>query len=56
VLGFSTPAAQVPWGPAFMAPIAERVRRESGLPTSTTWFISEPEQADGLIRNEKSIW
>ena len=52
-MGFSTPAAQIPWGPAFMTPVAERVRREAGLPASTSWFISEPEQADGLIRDEK---
>lgn len=52
-VGFSTPTAQIPWGPAFMAPVAERVRREAGLPASTSWFISEPEQADALIREEK---
>ncbi|RAE87327.1 NADH:flavin oxidoreductase/NADH oxidase, partial [Burkholderia multivorans] len=27
-VGFSTPDAQIPWGPAFLAPVAERVRRE----------------------------
>ena len=26
---FPTPTAQIPWGPAFMGPIAERVRREA---------------------------
>lgn len=48
-LGFSTPKAEIPWGPAFMAPIASRVRRETGLPASTSWYISEPAQANGLI-------
>lgn len=52
-MGFSTLAAQIPWGPAFLVPVAERVRREAGLPTSTSWFISQPEQADSLIREEK---
>jgi 2,4-dienoyl-CoA reductase-like NADH-dependent reductase (Old Yellow Enzyme family) len=52
-MGFSTPEAQVPWGPALLAPVAERVRRETGLPTATGWFISEPKQADALIREEK---
>jgi 2,4-dienoyl-CoA reductase-like NADH-dependent reductase (Old Yellow Enzyme family) len=52
-LGFSTPTAQIPWGPAFMAPIAERVRRESGIPAMTSWFISEPEQANALIADGK---
>ncbi len=48
-IGFSTPQAAIPWGAHFMAPIAERVRRETGLPGSTSWFISQPEQADQLI-------
>jgi 2,4-dienoyl-CoA reductase-like NADH-dependent reductase (Old Yellow Enzyme family) len=52
-MGFSTLAAQIPWGPAFMGSVAQRVRREGGLPTTTSWFISEPEQADALIREEK---
>ena len=52
-VGFSTPTAEIPWGPAFMAPIAARVRREAGLPASTSWFVSEPEQADALIREDK---
>jgi NADPH2 dehydrogenase len=52
-VGFSTPAAEIPWGPAFMAPIAEQVRRETGLPASTSWFISEAEQADALIAEGK---
>jgi 2,4-dienoyl-CoA reductase-like NADH-dependent reductase (Old Yellow Enzyme family) len=50
-VGFSTPAAHIPWGPGFMAPIAQRVRQQTGLPTATSWFISEPAQADGFIRD-----
>ncbi len=52
-VGFSTPTAAIPWGPAFMAPIAERVRREAHIPAATSWFISEPAQADALIREGK---
>lgn len=48
-IGFSTPTAKIPWGPALMAPIAQRVRRETGLPATTSWFISEPRQADELV-------
>jgi 2,4-dienoyl-CoA reductase-like NADH-dependent reductase (Old Yellow Enzyme family) len=50
-VGFSAPTAKIPWGPAFMKPVAVRVRQETGLPASTSWYISTPEQADGLIRN-----
>jgi 2,4-dienoyl-CoA reductase-like NADH-dependent reductase (Old Yellow Enzyme family) len=52
-IGFSTPAAQIPWGPAFVAPYAETVRRETGLPGATSWFISGAEQANGLVRDGK---
>lgn len=52
-VGFSTMTANIPWGPAFMAPIAERVRRETGLPAATSWFISQPSQADALIAEGK---
>lgn len=52
-IGFSTPTAKIPWGPAFMAPVAERVRRETGMPATTSWFISEPAQANGLIADDK---
>lgn len=49
-IGFSTPKAQIPWGPGFMAPVTARVRTETGLPVSTSWYISDPEQSDGFIR------
>lgn len=49
-IGFSTPNAQIPWGPGMMAPFAQRVRAETGLPTATSWFISEPAQAEELVR------
>jgi 2,4-dienoyl-CoA reductase-like NADH-dependent reductase (Old Yellow Enzyme family) len=52
-IGFSTPTATIPWGPAFMAPIAARIKHEVGIATSTGWFISEPAQADGLLRDDQ---
>uniref|UniRef100_UPI002631C248 NADH:flavin oxidoreductase/NADH oxidase n=1 Tax=Pelagibius sp. TaxID=1931238 RepID=UPI002631C248 len=52
-LGFNIPDAQIPWAPGFMAPVAERVRREAKVPTATSWYISDPHQADALIREEK---
>ena len=52
-VGFSIPGAKIPWGPGFMAPIAERVRREAEIPAATTWYISDPQQADALIRDGK---
>jgi 2,4-dienoyl-CoA reductase-like NADH-dependent reductase (Old Yellow Enzyme family) len=49
-IGFSTPGGKVPWAPAFMAPIAGRIRLEAGIATATSWYIRAPELADTIIR------
>ena len=49
-IGFSTPTARIPWAPAFLAPIAERVRRGSGLPVASAWGIDTPELAERTVR------
>lgn len=50
-LGFSTLKATIPWGPAFMAPIAERVRRETGLPVASAWGFGRPDLAENAVKN-----
>lgn len=50
-VGFSTPTAQVPWAPAFLAPIAGRVRNEAGIPVASAWGIDTPQLADAAVRN-----
>ena len=50
-MGFSTMTAQIPWGPGFMAPIAERVRREADLPVAIAWGMGTPKLADDAVRN-----
>ncbi|NKJ49195.1 NADH:flavin oxidoreductase [Burkholderia sp. SG-MS1] len=52
-VGFSTPTAAIPWAPAFLAPIAERVRREAGMPVSSAWGIDTPELADRSVANQQ---
>jgi 2,4-dienoyl-CoA reductase-like NADH-dependent reductase (Old Yellow Enzyme family) len=52
-VGFSTPTAKIPWGPSFLAPIAGRVRRETGLPVATAWGMDNPEQANRAILDEQ---
>ena len=52
-VGFSTPEAQIPWAPGFVAPIAARIRREVALPVATSWLISDPAQADAMVRDEQ---
>ena len=48
-VGFSTPTAAIPWGPAFLAPIAERVRRETGLPVASSWGIDVVTDAERVV-------
>jgi 2,4-dienoyl-CoA reductase-like NADH-dependent reductase (Old Yellow Enzyme family) len=49
-LGFNMPdVSVVPWGPAFMAPIAARFKEEVSIPTAVGWFITEPRQAEHII-------
>ncbi len=52
-IGFNTPEAKIPWAPHFLADIAQAVRRETGLPGTTSWYISDPKEADTLIREDK---
>ena len=52
-VGFSTPAVNIPWGPAFLAPVAERVRREAGLPVASSWGIDNPLTADQVVANQQ---
>jgi 2,4-dienoyl-CoA reductase-like NADH-dependent reductase (Old Yellow Enzyme family) len=52
-MGFDTPAAKIPWAPAFLAPIAERVRREVNIPVGTAWGIDAPELAERVVRDEQ---
>ncbi|HET9934095.1 MAG TPA: NADH:flavin oxidoreductase/NADH oxidase [Polyangiaceae bacterium] len=49
-LGFNTPdVSGVPWGPGFMAPIAERIKGEARIATAVGWLINEPQQAEDII-------
>lgn len=54
-MGFNTPdVSRVPWGePAFLAPIAARIRRETGLVTGTSWNVRDPQHTAHLIESEQ---
>jgi len=49
-IGFTIPDTNIPWGPAFMGPIAERVRREAGIPVSSAWGFGTPEIAERVVK------
>lgn len=44
------PGARVPVGPGYQTPFADRIRREVNILTGAVGVISEPEQADHIIR------
>lgn len=49
-IGFTTPAAKVPWDTeAFLAPVAERARREIGMPVASSWSIDNPRTAERAV-------
>jgi len=52
-IGFSTPNANISWAPAFLAPIAERVRNQADLPVASAWGFSTPQLAEQAIANNQ---
>lgn len=52
-IGFSTPNANIPWAPAFLAPIAEKVRNAAELPVSSAWGFSTPALAEQAVANKQ---
>ena len=52
-MGFTIPDVAIPWGPAFMGPIAERVRREAGVPVSSAWGFGTPAIAERVVKDEQ---
>lgn len=52
-IGFSTPKADIPWAPAFLAPIAAQVRSAAGLPVASSWGIDVPATADKVVAEQQ---
>jgi 2,4-dienoyl-CoA reductase-like NADH-dependent reductase (Old Yellow Enzyme family) len=48
--GAMVPYAKIPAAPGFQVPFAEQIRREAGIPTAAVGMITEPAQADAIIR------
>ncbi|MCP5365700.1 MAG: NADH:flavin oxidoreductase/NADH oxidase [Hyphomicrobiales bacterium] len=49
--GGTSPAANIPVGPGFQTTFADRIRRETGMPTGAVGMITDPAQADHIIRS-----
>ena len=49
--GGSTPKANIPIGPGYQVPFSETIRKSVSIPTASVGLITEPFQADQIIRN-----
>lgn len=47
-------AAKIPVGPGYQVGFAERIRREAGIATAAVGMITEPQQADEIVRSGKA--
>jgi len=47
--GGNAAQATIPIGPGYQAPFAERIRRETGIPTGAVGLITEPSQAEQIV-------
>jgi 2,4-dienoyl-CoA reductase-like NADH-dependent reductase (Old Yellow Enzyme family) len=53
-MGFSTLNANIPWRSApFMAPFAQRIKQEAGLPVATAWGFDNPHYANQVVKDER---
>ncbi len=43
--------AKIPVAPGYQVPFAEKIRRGAEMPTATVGFITEPKQADEIVRS-----
>jgi 2,4-dienoyl-CoA reductase-like NADH-dependent reductase (Old Yellow Enzyme family) len=43
-----------PRGPGYQVPFAERIRRETGIPTATVGMITEPTHADEILYHDRA--
>lgn len=53
-MNFVIPDVHIPWGtPAFLAPIAGRVKNEAALPVAAAWGLDDPHVANSVITNKQ---
>jgi hypothetical protein len=52
-VSFTNPDANIPWGPGFLGPYAERIRREVGIPVATAWGYGDPAIAEKALQDDQ---
>lgn len=50
-VGFTIPDTNIPWGPAFLGDIAQRVRREADIAVTSAWGFGIPQLAETAVKN-----
>ncbi len=54
-MNFVIPDVNIPWAtPAFMAPLSERVRRETGLPVAVSWCVDGAQMAEQIVTQQQA--
>jgi 2,4-dienoyl-CoA reductase-like NADH-dependent reductase (Old Yellow Enzyme family) len=49
--GGNTPNPDIPVGPGYQVPFADRIRAETGLPTAAVGMITDPHQAEEIVQS-----
>ena len=52
--GGNVPRAKIPVGPGYQVQFAEQIKRDTGVLTGAVGLITDPQQADGIIREGKA--
>ncbi|MGI9088691.1 MAG: NADH:flavin oxidoreductase/NADH oxidase [Chthoniobacterales bacterium] len=52
--GGAVPHANIPIGPGYQVPFAERIRREAGIATAAVGMITSPAQAEEILQQGKA--
>jgi 2,4-dienoyl-CoA reductase-like NADH-dependent reductase (Old Yellow Enzyme family) len=52
--GALVPTARIPTRPGFQVPFAERIKKEAAILTGAVGLITEPQQAEDIVRNEQA--
>lgn len=48
--GGNVPAAKIPVGPGYQVPFADKIRKETGVLTGAVGMITEPQQAEAILK------
>ncbi|MGW4520704.1 NADH:flavin oxidoreductase/NADH oxidase [Amycolatopsis sp. NPDC004378] len=54
--GGNTPNPDIPVGPGYQVPFAERIRTETGIPTGAVGMITDPHQAEEIMEKADAVF